>query len=196
MKDSCSSALSKPRSIRFCLFVNFMPFQILQNIQSKFNQRAKKDFLYRTVIIAWVDNIKAKMFRTVYLGHNSTLFDLNFLEANKTLPFPLTMSFYLKFIFGAVFSLVFVWGLSVRKNIFDYLKCPETKLGAINFIIWMDQTNGLCLASSIVLRTIAICSPMPLVDIIGPNGCELIALPVFIYLCGAVVWSAFIGFYR
>ena len=136
------------------------------------------------------------MSQIVYLGHNSTHFHLVFLDKNKTLTFPLTMNLYLRFIMATGFIFIFVWGILLRKNIFGYLKCPETKLGAINLLIWMDQLNGMCLALSIVLRCIAICTTIPLVDIIGSTCCELIAVPVSIYLCGACVWSAFIGFYR
>ena len=136
------------------------------------------------------------MSQSVYLGHNNTPFSLVFLGKNKTLPFPLTMNLYLRFMMAIIFIFIFVAGMLMRKHFFGYLRYPETKLGAINLLIWMDQLNGLCLALSIVLRCIAICTPIPLVDIIGSTCCELIAVPVSIYLCGACVWSAFIGFYR
>jgi hypothetical protein len=129
-------------------------------------------------------------------NQNITFIYFKFLNSTKYLPFPLNLSIPARLSISFFFIIELILGIYLRKTIFDYLKSPETKLGPINYLIWLDQVNGLFLGVAISLRLIAMCTPTPLADIIGPVGCEWLGLPVCIYLCGGVAWSSFIGIYR
>ena len=75
----------------------------------------------------------------IFEAGNATLVGLQFLESTKKLPFPLNLHLYARISISVFFTFVLTIGIYLRKNIFDYLKSPETKLGPINLLIWMDQ---------------------------------------------------------
>lgn len=118
------------------------------------------------------------------------------LEDKLSLPFPLYYPYGWSVFISAILFLTLVFGLKLRAIIFAYLLSPESKLGPINTLIWMDQINGLFLAGGIILRMLAINSPVPLSQLFGAEFCKWIGTPSCIYLCGAVAWSCFIALYR
>ena len=72
-------------------------------------------------------------------AENQTYASINFLDSTKRLPFPLNLNFHSRIFIALFFIIVLTIGIYLRKTIFDYLKSPETKLGPINFLIWIDQ---------------------------------------------------------
>ena len=84
----------------------------------------------------------------------------------------------------------------MRWIIFSYLASPETKLGAINYLIWLDQVNGLLLGTSMIIRAVLNLTPFPLTDIFGSAFCEWIDFPGTFYIAGSAVWSTMTAIYR
>ena len=120
----------------------------------------------------------------------------NSFEDDLNLPFPLNLNKGWTIVITLQQILTLVFGIKLRSIIILYLLSPDTKLGPINSLIWMDQINGIFLAFAIALRMMAINSPIPLSQVFGDSFCEWIGLPGCIYICGAVVWSCFIAIYR
>ena len=84
----------------------------------------------------------------------------------------------------------------MRYIIFSYLTSPETKLGSINYLIWLDQVNGVFLAIAMTIKAVLNIIPSPLLDIFGAQFCEWIDLPGNIYMTGSFLWSALTAIYR
>ena len=75
-------------------------------------------------------------------------------------------------------------------------RSPETKLGPINYLIVMDQINGLFLAVSIVMRITFIASPMPMSSVAGHYFCNVANLAGAVYIGGSYIWSSYIALFR
>ena len=118
------------------------------------------------------------------------------LEDHQSVPFPLNHHPGWKIGITVMQILTFIFGLKLRVIIFSYLLCPESKLGPINVLIWMDQINGIFLAIGTALRMMVVNSPVPLSNIFGNEFCKWIGLPGCIHLCGSIFWSCLIAFYR
>lgn len=127
---------------------------------------------------------------------NNVTIQLHSLEDNQSVPFPLNHPPGWKITITLMQLLTFIIGIKLRVIILSFLLCPESKLGPINVLIWMDQINGLFLAIGTALRMMAINSPVPLSEIFGNQFCKWIGLPGCIHLCGSIFWSCLIAFYR
>ena len=77
----------------------------------------------------------------IFEAENVTLVGLQFFDSTKKLPFPLNLHLQARMSIAVFFTFVLMAGIYLRKTIFDYLNSPETKLGPINFLIWMDQAR-------------------------------------------------------
>ena len=113
-----------------------------------------------------------------------------------SLPFPLYLSPPIKVVFSLVLLIVLAYGSKYRYIIFSYLRAPETKMGPINYLIWLDQVNGVFLGITLFYKAIVINLPFPLSDIIGATLCEWIDLFGSIYLVGSYIWSSCTAMYR
>ena len=91
-------------------------------------------------------------------------------------PFPLYLSFWAQLVLTLLLSLSLWFGLTLRSIIINYLRSPDTN-GPVNYLIWIDQLNGILLAIVIVVKILAINSPVPLSLIFGERFCEWIDLP-------------------
>ena len=80
------------------------------------------------------------------------------------LPFPLYLSPPIKILISLVLLIVLAYGSKYRYIIFSYLRAPELKMGPINYLIWIDQVNGVFLGFTILYKAIAINLPFPLRD--------------------------------
>ena len=118
------------------------------------------------------------------------------LEEKLSLPFPLYLHFGWRIFIILTQFLTLIFGIKLRAIIFSYLRCPESKMGPINSLIWMDQITGIFLAVGIVLRMSAVNSPFPLSHVFGTGFCKWIGLPSIIYVCGGIIWSCLIAVYR
>ena len=118
------------------------------------------------------------------------------LDAYLGLPFPQNLEPGCKYLVASVYFAVLISGLYLRKIIFSYLRSPESKLGGINYLIWLDQMNGMIGALSMVIHLLEMLLPFSLRSVIGENGCEWIGMTGCIYMCGAIIWSMAIAIYR
>ena len=112
------------------------------------------------------------------------------------LPFPLSQTWPVKCAILSTLLCILLFGTYFRKIIFDYLRAPETKMGAINYLIWLDQLNGILQGISILLKCIEISLPVPLSAFVGAEFCRWVDLPGSFYLTGSYVWSCFTAVYR
>ena len=128
----------------------------------------------------------------VDIAHNSSIY-FHPLSFQESLPFPLNLSLPFKILISVILILILSFGSKLRVIIFSYLKAPDTKMGPINYLIWIDQANGLFLGVSISYKLIAINCPFPLREMFGETFCEWIDLPGCVYLAGSNIWSSIIA---
>lgn len=96
---------------------------------------------------------------------------------HESLPFPLYHSDSVKTFISIVLTITLALGLKFRITIISYLLAPDTKMGPINYLIWLDQINGLFLGLVILFRIITINISRPLRLILSPTMCEWSDLP-------------------
>jgi hypothetical protein len=87
-------------------------------------------------------------------------------------------------------------GIQLRAKIVVFLKSPDAKLGPINYLIWVDQVNGVFLGVSIFLRVLMIASPVPLSSLLGEDFCTWADFLGLIYLGGSYIWGSGIALFR
>ena len=113
-----------------------------------------------------------------------------------SLPFPLYKSYPIRMTISLFLFCTLVYGLQLRTVIFAYLLAPETRMGPINSLIWMDQFTGSIGGLSIMLRIILILLPVPINDILDGDYCSWMDMPGRFYVVGSITWSSFIAIYR
>jgi hypothetical protein len=72
------------------------------------------------------------------------------LSNDDGLPFPLYLHTAWKIILVLSLLFTFIEGLRLRKVIVSFVVSPESKLGPINYVILVDEINGLLLGISII----------------------------------------------
>jgi hypothetical protein len=112
------------------------------------------------------------------------------------LPFPLYINGYWKALISTVLLCTLIEGTRLRIVILSYLSSPDTKLGSVNYLIWIDQINGFFLGYTIVARIMFIVSPYPVSDLLGFDFCKLNVFFISVYLSASNVWSCFIAIFR
>ncbi len=61
------------------------------------------------------------------------------MTGNGHLPFPFNLDYYWRIIIIIIMTSFLLYGIRLRLLIYGYLKEPDTKMGAINLLIWIDQ---------------------------------------------------------
>ena len=112
------------------------------------------------------------------------------------LPFPLDLPLFWKIILAFSLLFVLIKGAKLRLTIVSYLKSPETKLGPINYLILIDQINGLFLAVNIIVRIGFILSPEPISEVLGIKFCYFANFSGAVYIGGGCIWSCYISLFR
>jgi hypothetical protein len=112
------------------------------------------------------------------------------------LPFPLYLPSEIKYGICLMLLLTLHFGIKYRAIIFSYLLAPSTKTSPINYLIWIDQINGIFLGLNILAKILSIAAPVPLEEVFGSNFCEWIDLPGCFYISGSYIWSSFTAIYR
>ena len=84
-------------------------------------------------------------------------------------------------------------GLYLRLKILSYFYLPETKPLPINFLLWLDQINGLFFSAILSLTIAALVLPFPIRDFLGDEFCVWVRIPAGIHLSGTIVWSCLTG---
>ena len=131
----------------------------------------------------------------IFAYNNATIHFQPFSHQNG-LPFPLYLPSEIKHIICILLVLTLCYGIKFRCIIFSFLRAASTKMGPINYLIWIDQINGIFLGFNILAKIFSIAAPVPLAEILGSNFCEWIDLPGCFYIIGSYLWSSFIAIYR
>jgi len=124
------------------------------------------------------------------------ILNMSLYEAKDGLPFPLNQSQTFRIILAISYMITLVYGLRLRSTIISYLLSPESKVGAINHLIMLDQINSLLLAATILFRTIFFIYPQPVSSLLGIQFCKMAHLVNVGYIGGSCVWSSYIAIYR
>ena len=118
------------------------------------------------------------------------------LPEEQGLPFPLFLHPAWRAFLGISLLVTLVFGAKLRLKIISYIKSPETKLGPINYLIVLDQINGLFLAGSIVMRITFLISPEPMSKVVGDYFCNVANTFGAVYIAGSYLWSCCIALFR
>jgi hypothetical protein len=123
---------------------------------------------------------------------------VNFTQLSDTegLPFPLYLHFVWKLILSISLLVVLIQGTRLRAIIVSCILSPETKIGSINYLIWVDELNGILLGVSIAIRILFLLSPHPVNTFLGNDFCKLAEFTASVYIGGASTWGCYIAFFR
>jgi hypothetical protein len=88
------------------------------------------------------------MLYIIYLAHNPSM-HFHSLSFQDSLPFPLYLSLSFKIFMLVILIFILSFGSKLRLIIFSYQKAPNTKMGAINYLICIDQVIVFFLGVSI-----------------------------------------------
>jgi hypothetical protein len=127
-------------------------------------------------------------------AENVVNFDL--LDDPYGLPFPLNLPITWKLILSSSLLLILIQGTRMRFGIFRYINSPESALGPINYLIWIDEINGVFLGISIAIRIMFILSPYPIGQLIGSDFCLVTEYVATSYIIGMTTWGCYIAFFR
>jgi hypothetical protein len=112
------------------------------------------------------------------------------------LPFPLHLHLVWKFVLAISLLFTLIEGTRLRLIIIAYIKSPETKLGPINYLIWVDEINSIFLGMNVLFRIIFILSPEPVSILFGSQFCEFANFIGLVYLAGSSIWGSYIALFR
>ena len=125
-------------------------------------------------------------------AENKTLVFTPFTEEDG-LPFPLYLPFPMKLAISVSLLFSVLVGLKFRLIIFSYLRSPENALGPINYLIWVDEVNGLIYSFVVVVRIALIHSAVPLNTIFGNNFGHIVGFIGCCYKAGSSMWGFLIA---
>ena len=94
----------------------------------------------------------------IFAYNNDTIHFQPFSYQNG-LPFPLYLPSKIKNIICFLQILALSYGIKFRGIIFSFFRAPSTKMGPINYLIWVDQTNGISLELNILGKILLIAIP-------------------------------------
>ena len=118
------------------------------------------------------------------------------LSESDGLPFPLYLSPIWKIILSISLLATLIQGTRLRAIIVSYIASPETKLGPINYLIWVDEMNGALLGVSIAFRIAFILCPSPVNVYLGNDFCKFSEFIGVVYIGGASTWGCYIAVLR
>jgi hypothetical protein len=136
----------------------------------------------------------------IFLEHSNSncSHPINFspLSDQDGLPFPLYLHLAWKVILAISLLFTLIEGTKLRMIIIAYIKSPETKLGPINYLIWVDEINGIFLGMNILFRIIFILSPEPVNILFGSQFCDFADFIGLVSLSGSYLWGCYIALFR
>jgi hypothetical protein len=115
---------------------------------------------------------------------------------NVTLPFPMNLSMAWRIVIAISLLINLIEGTRLRVIIFKFIKSPDSYLGPINYLIWVDQINGIALALTIFSRILSLILPSSTSSLLGETFCNSILYLSGHYIIGAYTWGCFIAFFR
>ena len=131
-----------------------------------------------------------------FFGQRNETISFSTFEYLEGLPFPLYLRFDSKLLISFSLILCLIFGFKLRLVILSFLRSPETNLGPINHLIWVDQINGLIYSIVILVRILTIHSPTPLCNIFGPHFGPFVNFVSCVYNAGSCIWSYFVAIFR
>lgn len=114
----------------------------------------------------------------------------------EVLPFPMNLSMEWRIIIAITLLINLIEGAKLRIIIFQFINSPDSNLGPINFLIWVDQINGIALAITIFSRTLSLILPYPTSSLLGETFCHSILYISGHYIIGSYTWGCFIALFR
>ena len=127
---------------------------------------------------------------------NNDIINFTLLNDQDGLPFPLNLAIHWKLLVAASLLTILIQGARLRKVIISFINSPEARLGPINYLIWIDQLNGILLAFVIIMRIVFILSPISGNILLGPFACTLTEFVAAVYLGGSCYWNFSIAVFR
>jgi hypothetical protein len=118
------------------------------------------------------------------------------LSDNDGLPFPLNLQLIWKILLVAILLVNLVQGSRLRGTIVAYIKSPESNLGPINYLIWVDQINGMMYALIVLVRIVYIIYPYPISSIFGLEFCQVMNFVSGIFVAGSYTWGCCVAIFR
>ena len=135
-------------------------------------------------------------FLTSNIQTNITAVNFYPLDDSNGLPFPLNLQTIWKLILSISLLLTLIQGTRIRVGIICYINSPESTLGAINYLIWIDEINGVLLGFSIATRILFVLSPCPISYLLGSDFCRVIEFVATVYIMGMTTWGSYIALFR
>ena len=137
---------------------------------------------------------------TVLLNHSLNFSCENSIQfkpfTSEVLPFPMNLSMEWRIIIAITLLIALIEGAKLRITIFRYINSPDSNLGPINFLIWVDQINGTGLAITIFSRTLSLILPFSTSSLLGETFCHSIRYVSGHYVIGSYTWGCFIALFR
>ena len=121
---------------------------------------------------------------------------LSFHFANDML-FPLSIAYHWRLVCALYYLIIICAGIVFRSVILRYLTDQDTKSTPINWLIWLQQLNGLFAGTfnlSVVFTVLILESSLK--SLLGDQVCHWLPLSGCINLVGYLVWSCLIAIYR
>ena len=123
-------------------------------------------------------------------------YNVTYFHRNPTVPFPVNLSYEWKISVIVLYAFFLLSGFGFRGIIFSYLTQPDTKQYPINFLLLLDQCNGMFFGLTLIFEISTLYLEYPLRDVLGDNFCKWIRFPVTSYAYGCLIWGCFIALYR
>jgi hypothetical protein len=112
------------------------------------------------------------------------------------LPFPLYLSSFWNIVLVVLYSLTLYKGTQLRVIIISYINSPESNLGPINYLIWVDQINSCILSISILGRILYMVLPFPLTAVAPLEVCQFFTFVGLYHMGGTYMWGTCIAVFR
>jgi hypothetical protein len=115
---------------------------------------------------------------------------------DEGLPFPLSLNTYWKIVLVILYLLTLYKGTQLRVIIISYIHSPESNLGPINYLIWVDQINSCILSLTILTRIVYMILPFPLSSVVPLDVCQFFTFVGLYHMGGTYMWGTCIAVFR
>jgi hypothetical protein len=119
-----------------------------------------------------------------------------FRPINELLPFPLNLKYEWRIPIAMSLLMNMIFGTKLRIIILQFLKSPDTNLGPINYLIWIDEINGTLSAATISSRILSLILPFSVSSLFGQTFCNFLFYLSGLYTGGCFVWGSCIAVFR
>ena len=127
---------------------------------------------------------------------NKLLINFHPISDDEGLPFPLNLDSFWNIVLVILYSLTLYKGTQLRVIIISYINSPESNLGPINYLIWVDQINSCILSLSILGRILYMVLPFPLTEVAPLEVCQFFTFVGLYHMGGTYMWGTCIAVFR